>query len=99
MFSKILLRQLYLPMAGIMFVFTWMSVNWVLPGPGITLNTGADYYRSFLFMWVPGTALASMLFQYWYWEWPKFIKFPAVALVSTAVALWLALMAAGPLPG
>jgi hypothetical protein len=61
MFSKILLRQLYLPMAGIMFVFTWMSMNLVLPRLGIT--------------------------------------FPAVALVSTTVALWLALMAAGPLPG
>jgi len=99
MFSKILLRQLYLPMTGIMFAFTWMSMNLVLPRLGITLNTGADFYRSFLFMWIPGTTLASMLFQYWYWEWPKVIKFPVVALVSTVVALWLALMAAGPLPG
>jgi len=50
-------------------------------------------------MWFPSTALASFTFQYWYWDWPKAIKFPVVAIACTAVTLWLALSAAGPLPG
>ena len=46
-----------------------------------------------------GRCTTAALREYWYWEWPKVMKFPVVALVSTVVALWLALMAAGPLPG
>lgn len=99
MFSKILIRQLYLPMAGIMFLFTLISVNLLLPRLGVSIPEGADYFRMFLFMWFPSTALASFTFQYWYWDWPKAIKFLVVAIVCTAVTLWLALSAAGPLPG
>ena len=74
----------------------WILLARLWEGPALALESG-----SFVVRWVcaHGRCITTALPQYWYWEWPKVIKFPAVAIVSTTVALWLALMAAGPLPG